>query len=87
MDKAVRLKDGTIGCVILEWNWEDHPQMKIYKDKTYKERLYTDFVDVELNGQLKEIKYSFGPLPIESDFHKVQMTVQKADVEFINLME
>jgi hypothetical protein len=38
--KAVKLKDGQIGFVIRELNWEENPQMKIYKDSTYKERLH-----------------------------------------------
>ena len=25
---AVKLKDGQIGLVIREWNWEENPQMK-----------------------------------------------------------
>ena len=83
--KAVKLKDGQIGTVIREWNWEENPQMKIYKDKSYGERLYEDFLDIELNGQLKTHKLSFGPLPIESDFHHVYKTVCKKDVEFIDL--
>ena len=38
--KAIRLKDGQIGVVIREWSWKENPQMKIYKDKSYEERLY-----------------------------------------------
>ena len=82
--KAVKLKDGQIGTVIREWNWEENPQMKIYKDKSYGERLYEDFLDIELNGQLKTHKLSSGPNPIESDFNHVYMTVCKKDVEFID---
>lgn len=84
MDKIVKLKDGTFASVIKEWNWEEHPDLKIYKDNTFKERLYEDFVDVELNGQLKHTKYRFGPLPVESEFHKVLMTVCRKDVTFVN---
>ncbi len=71
--------------IIREWNWNDNPQMKIYEDNSYKERLYEDFLDLELNGQLKITKYSFGPLPIKSNFHRVNVTVCKKDVEFIEL--
>ena len=85
--KAVKLKDGHIGTIIREWSWEEHPQMKIYKDKSYNERLYEVFLDVELNGQLKIHKLPFGPNPIDSDFHHVFMTVCKKDVEFIDLSE
>lgn len=80
--KAVKLKDGQIGAVIGEWNWKEHPQMKIYKDKSYDERLYDDFLDIELNGQLKT---RFGANPVDSNFHHVFMTVCKKDVEFIDL--
>jgi hypothetical protein len=83
--KAVKLKDGQIGIVIREWNWKENPQMKIYENKSYDKRLYEDFVDIELNGQLKTYKFSFGPKPIESDFHHVFMTVCKKDVEFVDL--
>lgn len=83
--KAVKLKDGTIAVVIREWNWNDNPFMKIYKDSTYKERLYENFLDLELNGMLKLKKYSFGPLPVESDFCHQYTTVCKKDVEFIEL--
>ncbi len=89
MDRAVKLKDGQIGTVIREWNWEENPFLKIYKDKSYDERLYEDFLDIELNGQLKPIdRFGYGPLPInpiESKFHHVYMTVCKKDVEFIEL--
>jgi hypothetical protein len=51
--------------------------MKIYKDKSYNERLYEVFLDIELNGQLKIHKLNFGPNPIDSDFHHVFMTVCK----------
>lgn len=83
--KAVKLKDGQIGTVIREWNWKENPQMKIYENKSYDKRLYDDFVDVELNGQLKTHKLPFGPNPIESDFHHVFITVCKKDVEFVDL--
>ena len=83
--KAVKLKDGQIGTIIREWNWEENPQMKIYEDKSYDKRLYEDFVDIELNGQLKTCKFSIGPLPVESDFHHVFMTVCKKNVEFVDL--
>jgi len=82
---AVKLKDGQIGFVIREWNWEENPQMKIYKDSTYKERLHEDFIDVELNGQLKTHKQPFGPNPVESTFHHVFMTVCKKDIEYVTL--
>jgi hypothetical protein len=83
--KPAKLKDGQIGTVIREWNWQKNPQMKIYENKSYDKRLYEDFVDIELNGQLKTHKLSFGPNPIESEFHHVYMTVCKKDVEFVDL--
>jgi len=83
--KAVKLKDGQIGAVIREWNWEEFPQMKIYKDKSYDERLYEDFLDIELNGQLKTHESHFDPNPFDSNFHHVFMTVCKKDIEFIDL--
>lgn len=83
--KSVKLKDGQIGVLIREWNWEENPQMKIYSDKSLNDRLYEDFVDIELNGQFKTHKFSFGPKPIESDFHHVFTTVCKKDVEFVDL--
>ena len=83
--KAVKLKDGQIGTVVREWNWKEYPQMKIYKDRSYSERLHEDFIDIELNGQLKTHKLHFGPLPIDSNFHHVFMTVCKKDVEIIEV--
>lgn len=83
--KAVKLKDGQIGTVVREWNWKEYPQMKIYKDRSYSERLHEDFVDIELNGQLKTHKLHFGPNPVDSNFHHVFMTVCKKDVEFIEV--
>ncbi len=80
--KAVKLKDGQIGTVIREWNWQKNPQMKIYENKSYDKRLYEDFVDIELNGQLKT---HIGSNPVDSNFHHVFMTVCKKDVEFIDL--
>ena len=83
--KAVKLKDGQIGTVVREWNWKENPQMKIYKDISYSERLHEDFVDIELNGQLKTHKQYFGISPVDSNFHHVYMTVCKKDVEFIEV--
>jgi hypothetical protein len=83
--KAVKLKDGQIGTVVREWNWKENPQMKIYKDRSYSERLHDDFVDIELNGQLKTHKLHFGSNPVDSNFHHVYMTVCKKDVEFIEV--
>jgi hypothetical protein len=80
--KVLKLKDGQIGTVVKEWNWKEYPQMKIYKDKSYDERLYEDFLDIELNGQLTT---HFGPNPVDSNFHHVFMTVCKKDIEFIDL--
>jgi hypothetical protein len=82
--KSVKLKDGQIVSVIREWNWEENPQMKIYKDSTYKERLHEDFIDVELNGQLKTHKSNY-PNPAESNYHQVFMTVCRKDVQIIEM--
>ena len=83
--KAVKLKDGQIAAVIREWNWKENPFLKIYENSLCRKRLYEDFVDLELNGQLKTSKFSFGPLPVESNFHHVFMTVRRQDVEFLDL--
>ena len=82
--KAVKLKDGQIVSVIREWNWEENPQMKIYKDSTYKERLHEDFIDVELVGQLKNYKSNFAN-PAESNYYQVFMTVCRKDVQIIEM--
>jgi len=86
MERVVKLKDGTYGTVIREWNWQDIPYLKVYKDVTYKERLYEDFVDIELDAKLKTHKYNMGPLPIESNFHKVHTLCVKADIEYVDLL-
>lgn len=84
MNQIVKLQDGTYATIIREWNWQEHPNLKIYKDTTYKERLYEDFLDVELNGELKSGKHHPAAEPKESNFCKVQMTVCKNNVTFVN---
>lgn len=82
MEKIVKLKDGRYASIIREWKWSDNPQMNIYTEN-YKDRLYEDFVDVELDGQIKN-DYYFGASPTESEFMSVCSTVCKKDVEFID---
>ena len=85
MENIVRLKDGKYACVVHEWNWKDHPYLKIYESVDYKTRLYEDFLDLELDGRIRTHKIpGCGPLPLDSNFHRVNMTVCKKDVEFID---
>ena len=79
IEKIVKLQDGTYASVIREWNWKQHPYLKI---ETNGERLYEDFVDVELNAQL-ETSYTHGANPRSSKFNTVQSTICKNDLEFI----
>ncbi len=89
MMKAVRLKNGTIALVKKEWNWKEQPFMKIMTEN-HRERIYDDFVDVELNGEISthrvDDQYIKGPAPLESGFHHVYSTVCRKDVEFIDLL-
>lgn len=88
MMQAVRLKNGTIGLLKEEWNWKRHPLLKIMTEAN-GERIYGDFVDVELNGEIKTYRidnqYLRGPSPFESEFNKVCTTVCRKDVEFVDL--
>lgn len=84
MCHVVRLKDGTYGTVIREWSWKDNPHFKIYKDRTYKERLYEDFVDVELDAHFKGETFKMAN-PLHSNFYQVFSTVCQKDVEYVYL--
>lgn len=79
IEKIVKLKDGTYASVIREWNWKENPYLKI---ETNGQRLYEDFVDVELNAEL-ENSYTHGANPRNSKFNTIQSTICKSDVEFI----
>lgn len=84
MSHVVRLKDGSYGTVIREWSWQDNPYLKVYKDTTHKERLYEDFVDVELDAHFKG-KNLKGANPLHSNFYQVFSTVCQKDVEYVYL--
>lgn len=85
MCQVVKLKDGSYGTVIREFSWKDFPDWKIYKDSSYKERLfYEDFVEVELNAERKGNSWKYAE-PMHSTFYKVQSIVCQKDVEYVYL--
>lgn len=84
MPQVVRLKDGSYATVIKEFSWKDFPDWKIYKDSRYKERLYEDFVEVELNAQSKGNNWK-GAKPVHSNFYKVHTIVCQKDIEYVYL--
>lgn len=84
MSHVVRLKDGSYATVIREFSWKDFPDWKIHKDTTYKERLYEDFVEIELNAESKGNSWK-GLEPMHSIFYKVQSIVCKKDIEYVYL--
>lgn len=84
MHQVVRLKDGSYATVIKEFSWKDFPDWKIYKDITHKERLYEDFVEVELNAESKDNSWK-SLEPMHSNFYKVQSIVCQKDIEYVYL--
>lgn len=82
-NKIAKLKDGRYALILNEWNWDENEYLKIYSDNSYKERLKERFLDLELDGEFKKIKYSFGPLPIKSNYHRVLMSVCEKDIEIV----